>query len=62
MKALNKFIVKLPKKFNDSVKIGDTEIYIETKYNEFNEIVWANSESMPHGFLNYLPTIYYSFK
>tara|TARA_Y100000741_G_C18200907_1_gene537540 strand:- start:359 stop:796 length:438 start_codon:yes stop_codon:yes gene_type:complete len=34
----------------------------ETKYNQFNEIVWANSESMPHGFHNYLPTIYYSFK
>ncbi len=39
MKALNKFIVKLPKKFNDSVKIGDTEIYIETKYNEFQHRV-----------------------
>lgn len=39
MKSLNKFIVKLPKKFNDTVKIGDTEIYIETKYNEFQHRV-----------------------
>jgi co-chaperonin GroES (HSP10) len=39
MKSLKKFIVKLPKKFNDTVKIGDTEIYIETKYNEFQHRV-----------------------
>ena len=39
MKALNKFIVKLPKKFNDTVKVGDTEIFIETKYNEFQHRV-----------------------
>ena len=39
MKSLKKFIVKLPKKFNDTVKVGDTEIYIETKYNEFQHRV-----------------------
>ena len=39
MKSLSKFVVRLPKKFNDSVKIGDSEIYIETKYDEFRHRV-----------------------
>jgi len=39
MKSLYKFVVRLPKKFNDSVKIGDSEIYIETKYDEFRHRV-----------------------
>ena len=39
MKALNKFIVRLPKRFNDTVKIGDTEIYIDTKHDEFRHRV-----------------------
>ena len=39
MKALNKFIVRLPKKFNDTVKVGDTEIYVDTKHDEFRHRV-----------------------
>jgi len=39
MKSLRKFIVNIPKKFNDTVKLGDEEIYIETKFNEFEHRV-----------------------
>lgn len=39
MKSLRKFIVNIPKKFNDTVKLGDKEIYIETKFNEFEHRV-----------------------
>jgi len=35
MKSVDKFIVYLPKKVKDSIKLGDSEIYIETKFNEF---------------------------
>ena len=39
MKGMYNFIIKLPKKFNDTVKIGDSEIYMETKYDEFSHRV-----------------------
>lgn len=35
MKSVDKFIVHLPKKVKDTIKLGDTEIYMETKFNEF---------------------------
>jgi co-chaperonin GroES (HSP10) len=35
MKAIYDFFVKLPKAFNDEVAIGDTKIYIDPKWNEF---------------------------
>ena len=39
MKSLRKFIVNIPKKFNDTVQRDDEEIYIETKFNEFEHRV-----------------------
>ena len=39
MKGMYNFIIKLPKKFNDTVKIGESEIYMETKYDEFRHRV-----------------------
>lgn len=35
MKALNLFIVKLPKKFKDTVEVNGTELYLASKFNEF---------------------------
>ncbi len=35
MKAIYDFFVRLPKAFNDEVKVGDTSIYIDPKWNEF---------------------------
>lgn len=35
MRSLYDFFVKLPKAFNDEMKIGDTSIYIDPKWNEF---------------------------
>jgi co-chaperonin GroES (HSP10) len=36
MRSLYDFFVKMPKAFNDEVKVGDTSIYIDPKWNEFN--------------------------
>ena len=36
MKAIYDFFVKLPKAFNDEVQLGDTTIYIDPKWNEFD--------------------------
>ena len=35
MRAIYDFFVKLPKAFNDEVELGDTKIYIDPKWNEF---------------------------
>ena len=35
MKAIYDFFVRLPKAFNDEVEVGDTTIYIDPKWNEF---------------------------
>ena len=35
MKAIYNFFIKLPKAFNDEVQVGDTTIYIDPKYREF---------------------------
>lgn len=35
MKAIYDFFVRLPKAFNDEVELGDTTIYIDPKWNEF---------------------------
>ena len=36
MRSLYDFFVRLPKAFNDEVKIGNTSIYIDPKWNEFD--------------------------
>jgi len=36
MNALNHFIVNVPKKHEDTIKLGDTEIFLESKFNEFD--------------------------
>lgn len=36
MRSLYDFFVKMPKAFNDEVKVGDTSIYIDPKWNEFD--------------------------
>jgi len=35
VRSLYDFFVKMPKAFNDEVKVGDTSIYIDPKWNEF---------------------------
>tara|TARA_R110000796_G_scaffold23944_2_gene68503 strand:+ start:2770 stop:3366 length:597 start_codon:yes stop_codon:yes gene_type:complete len=35
MQAVYHFIVSVPKKFEDSLKVGDKEIFLENKFNEF---------------------------
>jgi co-chaperonin GroES (HSP10) len=35
MKAIYDFLVRLPEAFNDEVKVGDTTLYIDPKWNEF---------------------------
>lgn len=35
MKSIYNFFVKLPKAFNDEVKVGDTTLYLDPKWNEF---------------------------
>lgn len=39
MRPLSNFVVYVPKKVNETKKIGDVEIYIETKFNEFEHRV-----------------------
>ena len=46
MRSIQDFLVSLPKAFNDEMKLGDSKIYIDPKYNEFQhrkmeaEISW----------------------
>jgi hypothetical protein len=39
MNLLYYFVVKLPKLTNDEIKLGDQDIYLETKFNEFEHRV-----------------------
>lgn len=39
MNLLYYFVVKLPKRFNDEIEVGDQTLYIETKFNEFEHRV-----------------------
>ena len=36
MNPLRDFIIHLPKKVNDTVNVGGVELYMETKFDEFN--------------------------
>ncbi|MDG1949214.1 MAG: hypothetical protein P8J32_00115 [bacterium] len=36
MKALNHFFVKVPKKTDDTIKLGETKIFLDTRFNEFD--------------------------
>jgi len=48
MKALNHFVVKVDKPFNDTVELGDKSIYLDSKWNEFeNRICYGEIESPP---------------
>ena len=48
MKPLRDFIVFIPQIFTDTVKLGDTEIYIDPKWNEFdNRIMSAEVKAVP---------------
>ena len=48
MNCLDKFIINIPKKVQDTKKIGDVEIYIETKFNEFeHRIPYGEVVSVP---------------
>ncbi len=48
MNALNHFIVHVPKKHEDTIKLGDKDIYLESKYNEFeNRIAYGEIISTP---------------
>ena len=35
MKPLNHFVVSVEKRFKDTVQLGDTEIFLDSKFNEF---------------------------
>lgn len=39
MNALKHFIVRVPKRYNDTIKLGDSEIYLDSKWNEFEHRV-----------------------
>jgi len=39
MKVLRHFVVEVPKKHNDTLKVGEQEIYIDTRFNEFEHRV-----------------------
>jgi hypothetical protein len=35
MKPLYHILVHIPSAVNDTIKVGETEIYVDTKFNEF---------------------------
>ena len=48
MRALDSFIVKLPKKFKDTIKVGGKELYLASKFDEFkNRITSGEIISTP---------------
>ena len=48
MKALYHFIVKIPKAVKDTIKVGDQEMYLDSKWNEFqNRISSAEIVAVP---------------
>lgn len=49
MKALRHFIVNVPSKTKDTVQLGDKEIFIDTRFNEFDHrICYGRVVSAPH--------------
>jgi co-chaperonin GroES (HSP10) len=49
MKALRHFIVNVPSKTNDTIKLGDKEIFLDTRFDEFNHrICYGLVMSAPH--------------
>jgi|SRR5210317_880679 co-chaperonin GroES (HSP10) len=49
MKALRHFIVNVPKKTEDTVKLGDKEIFLDSRFDEFNHrICYGRVVSAPH--------------
>ena len=60
MNALNHFIVHVPKKHEDTVKVGDKDIFLDPKFNEFEhrisygEIVSATNKSLSIGDNNHV--------
>jgi hypothetical protein len=48
MKALYHFIVKIPKAVKDTIKVGDQEMYLDSKWNEFqNRVSSAEIVAVP---------------
>jgi len=51
MKSLRHFIVKVEKRFNDTINIGDKEFYLDPKFNEFeHRIAYGEIVSPPLNF------------
>jgi co-chaperonin GroES (HSP10) len=51
MKVLRHFVVEVPKKHNDTLKVGGQEIYIDTRFNEFeHRVCHGVVVSSPHLF------------
>lgn len=49
MKALRHFIVNVPKKTEDTVKLGDKEIFLDSRFDEFNHrICYGRVVSAPY--------------
>lgn len=48
MRVLHEFIVRMPKKFKDTIKFGDTEIFLDSRFDEFaNRISEAEIVATP---------------
>jgi len=48
MKVLHEFIVRMPKKFKDTIKFGEVELFLDTRFNEFaNRISEAEIVATP---------------
>ena len=48
MKALYHFIVKIPKPVKNTIKVGDQEMYLDSKWNEFqNRVSSAEIVAVP---------------
>ncbi len=48
MKALHHFIVRVPKRFEDTIEVGGQELYLDSKWNEFeNRIAYGEIVSVP---------------
>lgn len=48
MKALNHFVVRVDKKFNDEMKVGDKSMYLDPKWDEFgHRICYGEIVSSP---------------
>jgi co-chaperonin GroES (HSP10) len=48
MKVLHEFIVRMPKKFKDTIKFGEVELFLDARFNEFaNRISEAEIVATP---------------